>query len=279
MELRSGRATWGLTRDKRSVRWGGRGRWPFFFPLCLGHLERKGDFFSLQELDGGKKRSSRVIEDWICCCGPVARSVHAALLLLQRPLPREPPEAVFEMLTPHSSPQDWTKLKKDSTAATRIGQPGLGGGIELWSWQGEVAGLLQFDISFFFPFNFLHPPSRPSHRGNSIHLPLCNDVRRRHCCRSSQRAGHSLTTTPSEPRCQAETGGRRSSSRGPGVTRRRPLSPEPSSPHSTEHHSWRPALHQRTQLAACSSRGSTTAATTHGQTWTAYPTDQSMDVN
>lgn len=66
--------------------------------------------------------------------------------------------AVFEMLTPHSSPQDWTKLKKDSTAATRIGQPGLGGGIELWSWQGEVAGLLQFDISFFFPsiFFILH---------------------------------------------------------------------------------------------------------------------------
>lgn len=161
MELRSGRATWGLTRDKRSVRWGGRGRWPFFFPLCLGYLERKGDFFSLQELEGGRKRSSRVIEDWICCCGPVARSVHAALLLLQRPLPREPPEAVFEMLTPHSSPQDWTKLKKDSTAAARIGQPGLGGalnfGVGQGKWQGCSNLTFHFFPSIFFILHRAHP--------------------------------------------------------------------------------------------------------------------------
>lgn len=158
MELRSGRATWGLTRDKRSVRWGGRGRWPFLFPLCLGHPERKGDFFSLQELEGGRKRSSRVIEDWICCCGPVARSVHAALLLLQRPLPREPPEAVFEMLTPHSSPQDWTKLKKDSTAATRIGQPGLGGALNFGVGKGKWQGCSNLTFHFFFPsiFFILH---------------------------------------------------------------------------------------------------------------------------
>lgn len=151
---------------------------------------------------------------WICCRGPVARSVHAAPVCccFRGPFPANRLKLCSFPTWPHGdvdSPLSPTGLDEPGQGPHRsnVDWTNNGGALNfgLWSWQ------LQFDMFFFLQhFSILHPISpRQFH-----HLQLCNGIRRRHPPTALPHSMARLATAPSGPRCQAETGGRRSS-RGP----------------------------------------------------------------